>query len=378
MAGHDYLKIFMILKITSKALLGSFGLPGFGIMWGCAGPCCPLLQDLELSDVRKVRMIHVENLIKRFGSVAAVDDISFDVAPGEVVGLLGPNGAGKSTTMRILTGAMPPTQGVVQVAGHDVTLAPLEVKSRVGYLPEVPPLYPEMKVRSYLRFVAELKRVPRRQRSSRIDDALTRCWLEERADQPIEQLSKGYKQRVGLAQAILHDPDLLILDEPTSGLDPRQIIEVRQLIRDLAGDHTVVLSSHILSEISASVERVVVINRGRVVAADSMERLAQRFGGGDHVTAQVRGDADALRRLLPNIAGVVSATVVDDPEAGVWRCDLVASAEADIRGAVAAAIVSGGFELVGMTRREMGLEEIFLRLTEEGDHDVDTFDHQAA
>ncbi len=323
-------------------------------------------------------MIHVENLAKRFGSIAAVDNISFDVEAGEVVGLLGPNGAGKSTTMRILTGAMPPTEGIVQVAGHDVATTPLEVKARVGYLPEVPPLYPEMKVRNYLRFVAELKRVPRKERAGRVDSALARCWLEERADQPIEQLSKGYKQRVGLAQAILHDPDLLILDEPTSGLDPRQIIEVRQLIRDLAGDHTVVLSSHILSEIAASVERIIVINQGRVVAADSVDRLAQRFSGGEHVTAQVRGDVDALRRMLPNVAGVASATVVDDPEAGVWRCDLVAEPDIDIRAGAAASIVKAGFELVGMSRSEMGLEEIFLRLTEQGTNDHAKSDNQAA
>jgi ABC-2 type transport system ATP-binding protein len=323
-------------------------------------------------------MIHVENLIKRYGSVAAVDGISFDVGQGEVVGLLGPNGAGKSTTMRILTGAMPPTEGLVEVAGHDVTLAPFEVKRRVGYLPEVPPLYPEMKVGSYLRFVAELKGVPRKDRTRRVGDALARCWLEERKDQPIEQLSKGYRQRVGLAQAILHDPDLLILDEPTSGLDPRQIIEVRQLIRDLAGDHTVVLSSHILGEIAASVQRIVVINRGRVVAADSVERLSQRFGGGEHVSVQVRGDADALRRMLPTVAGVADAKVVEDPEVGVWRCDLLAAPDADIRGAAAAAIVNAGFELVGMSRTEMGLEEIFLRLTEEGTQDHADRDDQAA
>ena len=323
-------------------------------------------------------MIHVENLVKRFGSVAAVDDISFDVGPGEVVGLLGPNGAGKSTIMRILTGAMPPTEGTVQVAGHDVATAPLEVKARVGYLPEVPPLYPEMKVRSYLRFVAELKRVPRKERAGRVESALARCWLEERADQPIEQLSKGYKQRVGLAQAILHDPDLLILDEPTSGLDPRQIIEVRQLIHELAGDHTVILSSHILSEIAASVERVIVINKGRVVADDSVDHLAQRFSGGERVTAQVRGDVDVLRRMLPNVVGVADVSIVDDPEAGVWRCELLAAPDSDIRAGVAAAIVNAGLELVGMSRSEMGLEEIFLRLTEEGTDDHAKFDDQAA
>ncbi|NKB87564.1 MAG: ATP-binding cassette domain-containing protein [Acidobacteria bacterium] len=322
-------------------------------------------------------MIHVENLVKRYGSNAAVDGVSFDVAAGEVVGLLGPNGAGKSTTMRILTGAMPPTDGIAEVAGHDVVEAPLDVKSRVGYLPEVPPLYPEMKVRSFLKFVAELKGVPRRDRKARVESALSRCWLEERADQPIEQLSKGYKQRVGLAQAILHDPELLILDEPTSGLDPRQIIEVRQLIRDLAGDHTVVLSSHILSEISASVQRVVVINEGKVVAADSVDELSRRFGGGDQVTVQVRGDADALRRMLPSLPGVADARIVEDVESDVWRCDLSAAPDTDVRPRVAAAVVNAGFELIGMTRREMGLEEIFLRLTDEVNQDADAEDQAA-
>ncbi len=317
-------------------------------------------------------MIHVENLCKIFGTVPALDGISFDVQPGEVVGLLGPNGAGKTTTMRILTGAMPPTSGVVQVAGHDVGSAPLEVKKRVGYLPEVPPLYPEMRVARFLRFVAELKGVPRAERSARVDRALAQCWLEDRADQPIDQLSKGYRQRVGLAQAILHDPDLLILDEPVAGLDPRQIIEVRQLIRELAGDHTVILSSHILSEISASCERIIVMNRGKVVATDTVENLTRKFSGGDKIVLSVRGDVDALRRAFKAVAGVQQVRIVEEPQAPeCWRCEVVGPTAIDLRPDLAAIVVNAGWELLGLGRTELGLEEVFLRLTEDKNDDTD-------
>lgn len=318
-------------------------------------------------------MIHVENLVKLFGSVPALNGISFDVADGEVVGLLGPNGAGKSTTMRILTGAMPPTMGVVQVAGHDVSKAPLEVKRRVGYLPELPPVYPEMRVSAYLRFVAELKGVPRAQRASRVEKALAQCWLEDRADQPIEQLSKGYRQRVGLAQAIIHDPDLLILDEPTSGLDPRQIIEVRQLIRELAGEHTVILSSHILSEIAASCERLIVMSRGNVVATDSVDALTRRFSGHDQIVLQVRGDGDRLRQALGDVPGIDRLVLIDDPvNADTWRCELTGPTDRDVRPELAQLVVEGGWELLGMSRTELSLEEIFLRLTEaDSDNDND-------
>ncbi len=323
-------------------------------------------------------MIHVEGLSKIFGTVPALDRVSFDVAPGEVVGLLGPNGAGKTTTMRILTGAMAPTTGVVEVAGHDVAKEPLQVKKRVGYLPEVPPLYPEMRVAKYLHFVAELKRVPRSQRHERVEKALAQCWLEDRADQPIEQLSKGYRQRVGLAQAILHEPDLLILDEPTSGLDPRQIIEVRQLIRDLAGEHTVILSSHILSEIAASCQRLIVMNRGRVVATGSVADLAQRFEGGDKIVLQARGDLDALRAAIRSVSGVQQVVILEDPAVPEgWRCEIVGPTKVDIRPQLAAAIVKGGWELIGLSRTELSLEEIFLRLTE-GDEEPNEESSQAA
>lgn len=323
-------------------------------------------------------MIRVDNLVKIFGTVPAIEGISFDVARGEVVGLLGPNGAGKTTTMRILTGAMPPTSGTVQVAGHDVARAPLDVKRRVGYLPEVPPVYPEMKVAAYLRFVAELKGVPKARRRDRVDYALQQCWLEERADQPIEQLSKGYRQRVGLAQAIIHEPDVLILDEPTSGLDPRQIIEVRQLIRELAGNHTVILSSHILSEIAASCQRIIVMNRGNVVATDSVENLTRRFAGAERVEMQVRGPRDAVERALRGVDGVAELEVLEDVNPDVWRLQITGPDDHDIRPQLATTVVNGGWQLLGLNLNELSLEEIFLLLTEEPTNDDADADSVAA
>jgi ABC-2 type transport system ATP-binding protein len=310
-------------------------------------------------------MIHVQNLVKLFGSVPALNGVSFDVAAGDVVGLLGPNGAGKSTTMRILSGAMPPTAGVVQVAGRDIRQAPLEVRRSVGYLPETPPVYPEMRVAAYLRFVAELKGVPSAQRPGRIEKALAQCRLEDRADQPIEQLSKGYLQRVGLAQAILHDPDLLLLDEPTSGLDPRQVVEVRQLIRELAGEHTVILSSHILGEIAASCERVIVMSRGNVIAADAVDALTQRFSSHQQIVLHVRGDGDELRDTIGRIDGVERLVLSNDPgKVDTWRCELTGPIDRDVCPQLARLVVEGGWDLLGMTRTELSLEEIFLRLTE--------------
>ena len=226
-----------------------------------------------------------------------------------------------------------------------------------------------MHVRAYLRFVAELKGMPKSERAAAVDRALTLCWLEDRAEQPIEQLSKGYRQRVGLAQAILHSPNLLVLDEPTSGLDPRQIIEVRQLIRELAGEHTVILSSHILNEIAASCERLVVVHRGKVVATDTVEALTRQFSGGQKIVLQARGDVDAMRRALQAVVGADNVALVDDTEPGCWRCEVDTSADRDLRAQLAAAIVNGGWELIGMSRTELSLEQVFLRLTEEPDSD---------
>ncbi len=223
-------------------------------------------------------MISVEGLTKRYGDFTAVDDLSFRVEKGEVVGFLGPNGAGKTTTMRILTGYMPATEGTTSVSGFDVFDHPMEVKKRIGYLPEHPPVYTDMSVEGYLSFVARIKGVPRSQRGEALDRALSRCGLSQVRRAIIGKLSKGYRQRVGLAQAMIHDPEVLILDEPTIGLDPKQIIEIRELIKVLAGDHTIILSTHILTEVAMVCQRVLILDRGRIAADDTLENLTAREG----------------------------------------------------------------------------------------------------
>src|SRR5579863_5622592 len=232
-------------------------------------------------------MIKVEGLTKRYARTLAVDNISFEVNKGEIVGFLGPNGAGKTTTMRVLTCFLPPTSGKVNVAGFDVLENPQEVKKRIGYLPETPPLYPEMEVVEYLTFVGKLKGISGADVAKRVDEVAGRCAVGDVRNKLIGQLSKGYRQRVGLAQAILHNPDVLILDEPTSGLDPKQIIETRELIRSLAGDHTIILSTHILSEVEHSCERVIIINQGKLVAQDTVTNLTNRLRGSESVAIEV-------------------------------------------------------------------------------------------
>ena len=236
-------------------------------------------------------MIKVEGLTKRYARTVAVDDISFEVAKGQIVGFLGPNGAGKTTTMRVLTCFLPPTAGRASVAGFDVLEQPLEVKKRIGYLPETPPLYPEMEVSEYLAFVGRLKGIPSSDLSRRINDVTERCAVGDVRNKLIGKLSKGYRQRVGLAQAIIHNPPVLVLDEPTSGLDPKQIIETRTLIRNLAGDHTIILSTHILSEVEHSCERVLIISKGKLVATDSVANLTNRLRGSEAVAVEVEAPA---------------------------------------------------------------------------------------
>src|SRR5271165_1304484 len=232
-------------------------------------------------------MIKVEGLTKRYARHVAVDNISFEVAKGEIVGFLGPNGAGKTTTMRVLTCFLPPTSGKASIGGFDVLENPLEVKKRIGYLPETPPLYPDMEVSEYLTFVARLKGIPSGDVAKRVDEAAGRCAIGDVKKKLISKLSKGYRQRVGLAQAILHNPDVLILDEPTSGLDPKQIIETRDLIKGLAGSHTIILSTHILSEVEHSCERVIIISQGKLVAIDSVANLTNRLRGSEAVAVEV-------------------------------------------------------------------------------------------
>jgi ABC-2 type transport system ATP-binding protein len=303
-------------------------------------------------------MIEVDNLTKRYGRHTAVDGISFRVNKGEILGFLGPNGAGKTTTMRILTCYLPATEGTARVAGFDVFEQPLEVKRRVGYIPETPPLYPDMEVDTFLDFCAKIKGVPKGERAARIDDAVGKCRVGDVRKTLIGRLSKGYRQRVGLAQAILANPDVLILDEPTAGLDPKQIIETRELIRGLGGDHTIILSTHILPEVSMTCGRVVIINKGKVVAEDTPDNLMHRLRGAATPRVEVRGDPAAAESALHAVPAVLA---VRPTASGAFEVE--AAAGADVRADVARAVIGKGLDLVGLTQAGMSLEEIFLHLT---------------
>jgi gliding motility-associated transport system ATP-binding protein len=307
-------------------------------------------------------MIEVESLTKRYGRATAVEGVSFRVEKGEILGFLGPNGAGKTTTMRILTCYLPPTEGTARVAGYDVFKQPLEVKKRVGYLPETPPLYPDMEVREYLDFCAKIKGVQPAERASRVDQAIERCRVGDVRATLIGKLSKGYRQRVGLAQAILHNPDVLILDEPTAGLDPKQIIETRELIRSLAGTHTVVLSTHILPEVSMTCGRVVIINKGRVVAEDTPDNLTRRLRGAGTLRVEARGDQTALVETVKAVPGVLAVQTHAGHD-DVIVLDVEAESGRDVRAEIARAVVTKGHSLVGLQQLGMSLEEIFLHLT---------------
>ena len=307
-------------------------------------------------------MIEVQHVTKRYGPVAAVDDVSFRVEAGQILGFLGPNGAGKTTTMRVLTGYLPPTEGTATIAGFDVLEEPIEVKRRTGYLPESPPLYPDMTVREYLTFIARINRLPAAERGSRIDRVMERTSVGDVADRHCSKLSKGYRQRVGLAQAILHNPDVLILDEPTAGLDPKQIIETRELIKELAGDHTIILSTHILPEVAQTCERVVIINKGRVVAEDSPDNLTGRLHGAVTIQLQVDtlgADPTGALQAMPGVASVS----VGEPGIDGRTVEVQSDQDVDIRRDIANAVVSNGWGLLEMRRARLSLEEIFLQLT---------------
>ncbi|MGE0452805.1 MAG: ABC transporter ATP-binding protein [Vicinamibacteria bacterium] len=307
-------------------------------------------------------MIEVSNLTKRYARHTAVDGVSFHVERGEILGFLGPNGAGKTTTMRILTCFLPPTDGTAKVAGYDVFEDPMEVKRRVGYLPETPPLYPDMEVRGYLDFVAKIKGVPARQRPARIDQVIEKCRVGDVRDKLIGKLSKGYRQRVGLAQAILHDPQVLILDEPTAGLDPKQIIETRELIRGLGGEHTIILSTHILPEVEMTCGRVVIIAKGRVVAEDTPRNLTHRLRGAAAIKLEARGEQGALLDLIGTVPGVTGVRP-HDGHGEVAGFEIETEPGRDVRGELARAVVTRGFDLLGLSQVGMSLEEIFLHLT---------------
>jgi ABC-2 type transport system ATP-binding protein len=314
-------------------------------------------------------MIKVEGLTKRYGRTVAVNNISFSVEKGQIVGFLGPNGAGKTTTMRVLTCFLPPTAGTASLAGYDVLEQPLEVKRRIGYLPETPPLYPEMEVSEYLTFVGRLKGVPRSAIRRRVDEVSGLCAIGDMRDKLISRLSKGYRQRVGLAQAIIHNPDVLILDEPTAGLDPKQIIETRQLIKDLAkaGAHTIILSTHILPEVEQTCEQVIIINKGQLVATDSVENLTHRLRGSEAVAVEVESrdgtlDAAAAQQRLERVSGV-SRVVLKQSRDERATFEVESLQKRAIRGDLARAVVESGWNLTELRPLSLSLEEIFLELT---------------
>ena len=301
-------------------------------------------------------MIEVQNLTKAYGLVTAVDHVSFTVNKGEILGFLGPNGAGKTTTMRILTGFMPATSGTARVSGFDVAQDSLEVRRHIGYLPEAPPLYPDMAVGTYLDFVLRIKNIPAERRRARVDDAIEKTNLGDKRTQLIKRLSRGYKQRVGLAQALVHDPDVIILDEPTVGLDPKQIIEVRHLIKSLAGSHTIILSTHILPEVSMTCDRVVIINKGKIAAVDTPQNLTTQLKSGQRIQLEVRAPEKPMQELLGQIPGTLMHRAGGDDK-------VEAAPGQDIRSVIAAKIVEKGWELYELRGVSMSLEDIFLELT---------------
>jgi len=304
-------------------------------------------------------VIEVHGLTKSFGGRAAIKQVSFSVGKGEILGFLGPNGAGKTTTMRILTCYMPPDSGSATIGGFDVFEKPMEVKRRIGYLPETPPVYPEMSVRAYLEFVARIRKVPPSQVRQKVGAAIDRCGLTQVAPRVIGNLSKGFRQRVGLAQAILHDPPVLILDEPTVGLDPEQIIEIRNLIKSLGGERTIILSTHILPEVTVTCSRVAIISYGEIVQEGSLEGLAGAGSGAERLRVRVARDGDAAAAALRQVEGVASVASLGDP--GGF---LVESRAGDaVREEIARAAVRGGWGLVELTPVTRTLEEIYLEAT---------------
>jgi ABC-2 type transport system ATP-binding protein len=308
-------------------------------------------------------LIEVEKLTRYFGNITAIEDVTFKVEKGEVLGFLGPNAAGKTTTMRILTCFLPASKGIARVANFDVFQYPLEVKKRIGYLPENPPLYAEMTVYSYLDFIAKIKGVDPLDRKQKINVAIEKAGLDDRVNTIVKHLSKGYKQRLGIAQAIVHEPDVLILDEPTIGLDPKQIIEVRELIKNLAGKHTVILSTHILPEVSMTCQRVVIIDRGRVVAQDKPENLIAKLKGSEQITAVVRGPEDRVMDCLSQVKGVNQVLVTQKGADDKITYSVESSLHGEVTKELAKSIITNGWDLYELKKAEMSLEEIFLRLT---------------
>jgi len=310
-------------------------------------------------------MVEVEHVSKNYGSLRAVADVSFRLEKREALGLLGPNAAGKTTLMRIMTGYLPANEGSVKLDGFSIADNPIEAKRRIGYLPENPPLYSDMTVRSFLHFSAEIKGVPRANRRRRVEESIEMTGLGDVAHRLVENISKGYRQRVGLAQALIHNPEVLILDEPTVGLDPKQIIEIRNLIRELAKEHTVLLSSHILPEVGATCDRIIILNEGKVVAVDTQEELKRRVQGGDRLVVEITGgNLEQVRKTLGEIEDVVSVSAQEEaPDTA--RVTVESKPGVDVRAEIFRKTVAAGWTLLELSREGMSLEDVFLKLTRE-------------
>ena len=311
-------------------------------------------------------MLSIEHLTKKYGDHFAVQDISFSLEKGKIYGLLGPNGAGKSTTMNIMTGYIAATSGEVIIEGHDIFKEAEEAKKHIGYLPEIPPLYMDMTVWEYLFTVADLKGVPKSERKSMIGDVMEKVMITNMKDRLIKNLSKGYKQRVGIAQTLIGNPDIIILDEPTVGLDPKQIIEIRTLIKQLGEDHTVLISSHILSEIGAVCDHVVIINKGHLVVSDSTENLEKLFKGQDILCLSAQGELEKIQNILREFPALSIADMKEAEEAETYRFQLKVQDQADYRKQLFFRFAEAGIPLLEISRAGMSLEDIFLEITEEG------------
>lgn len=309
-------------------------------------------------------MIQVENLVKKYGGHVVVDDLSFTVEPGKIYGFLGPNGAGKTTTMNILTGYIAADGGTVVIDGHDILKEPLKAKACMGYLPEVPPLYPDMTVRELLLFAAELKKVARVERKEQVNEFMEKLALMEVQNRLIKNLSKGYRQRVGLAQALIGNPKVLILDEPMVGLDPKQIVMMRNLIKGLAGEHTVILSSHILSEISAVCDHILIISQGKFVDSGTPDELQKKMQGSAELLVTVIGEREQARMVLEGLEGISGVSFEDGAEEGSILIRIMVKENTDIRKEISVALSGAGMPVLSMKRSEKSLEDIFLELTE--------------
>ena len=310
-------------------------------------------------------MIEVNNLVKRYGDHTAVDHLSFKIEKGKIYGFLGPNGAGKSTTMNMITGYIASTEGTVTIDGHDILDEPEQAKKCIGYLPEMPPLYFDMTVLEYMNFVADFKKIPKDKKKSMVAEVMEMVKITDMKNRLIKNLSKGYRQRVGLAQAILGYPEVIILDEPTVGLDPKQIIEIRDLIKSLKEKHTVILSSHILSEVSAVCDYVLIISHGKLVASDTPENLGKLAEGSNTLNLIVKGEKDKIRTALGQIEGVKNVTVADAKEEHAWNVTVSTNEDSDVREEVFFKMADAKCPILEMQSKKVSLEEIFLELTED-------------